>query len=67
MEVTKYKAFTVSLCRNYGKARFDKMRNYRALYIYIKNLELRLRSSETRDHHHEDRYVVPRPRCGFLF
>ena len=33
-------------------------------YIYK---DLRLRSSESRDHYHEDGNLVPSPRCGFSF
>ena len=40
-----------------------------SLYIY-KDLRLKtcdLRSSESRDHYHEDGNLVPSPRCGFSF
>ena len=38
-----------------------------SLYIY-KDLRLEdLRSSESRDHYHEDGNLVPSPRCGFGF
>ena len=38
-----------------------------SLYIY-KDLRLKdLRSNESRDHYHEDGYLVPSPRYGFPF
>ena len=36
-----------------------------SLYIYKKTYDLR--SSESRDHYHEDGNLVPSPRCGFSF
>ena len=34
--------------------------------INTKN-DLDLRSNDSRDHYHEDSYLVPSPRCGFCF
>ena len=57
-------------CNTHFRDRMVKLK-IMSLYIYIyKDLRLKtedLRSSESRDHYHEDGNLVPSPRCGFSF
>ena len=68
MEQLRKTALSLTPQAMYNQFKRPSAESVKRTLLYLqKDLRLNLRSSESRDHYHEDGYLVPSPRYVFRF